>query len=111
MLQGQRDLVAVGQMILSELAPVVGAQQAEFYVLAGEENPKLKLLASFASGGQGSHGKEVDLGEGLVGQWPIGKRKLGLSSVPAKGFRIATGLSEPNAADGLGMPLSFEGEV
>src|SRR5438309_278476 len=51
MLQGQRDLMAVGQMILSELAPVVGAQQAEFYGLAGEETPKLKLLASFASGG------------------------------------------------------------
>jgi signal transduction histidine kinase/CheY-like chemotaxis protein/HAMP domain-containing protein len=111
MLQGQRDLVAVGQMILSELAPVVGAQQAEFYVLAGEENPKLKLLASFASGGQGSHGKEVDLGEGLVGQCAIEKRKLVLSSVPAKGFRIATGLSEQNAADVLVMPVIFEGQV
>ncbi len=32
LLQGQKDQVAVGQMILSELAPVVGAQQAEFYV-------------------------------------------------------------------------------
>jgi hypothetical protein len=33
MLQGQKDLVTVGQLILSELAPVVGAQQAEFYVM------------------------------------------------------------------------------
>src|SRR6187397_3049303 len=33
MLQGQKDLPAVGEQILSELAPVVGAQQAEFYVL------------------------------------------------------------------------------
>ena len=33
MLQGQKDLVTVGQLILSELAPVVGVQQAEFYVL------------------------------------------------------------------------------
>ncbi len=37
MLQGQRDLMAVGEMILSELAPVVRAQQAEFYVLTGEK--------------------------------------------------------------------------
>src|SRR5207302_766484 len=111
MLQGQRDLTTVGQMILSELAPVVGAQQAEFYVLAGEENPKLKLLASFASGGQGSHGKEVDLGEGLVGQCAIEKRKLVLSSVPTKGFRIATGLSEQSAADVLVLPVVFEGQV
>src|SRR5437763_10382521 len=68
MLQGQRDLVAVGQLILSELAPVVGAQQAEFYVMAGGDAPRLKLLASYASGGQSAHGKEVDLGQGLVGQ-------------------------------------------
>ncbi|HYL87305.1 MAG TPA: response regulator [Burkholderiales bacterium] len=111
LLQGQRDLMAVGQMILSELAPVVGAQQAEFYVLAGEETPKLKLLASFASGGQGSHGKEVDLGEGLVGQCAIEKRKLMLSSVPSSGFRIATGLSEQSAADVLVLPVIFEGQV
>src|SRR2546421_9169894 len=104
MLQGQRDLVAVGQMILSELAPVVGAQQAEFYVLAGEENPKLRLLASFAPRGHGPHGKEVDLGEGLVGQCAIEKKKLVLSSVPTKGFRIATRLSDESAAHRLGLP-------
>jgi signal transduction histidine kinase/DNA-binding response OmpR family regulator/HAMP domain-containing protein len=111
MLQGQRDLVAVGQMILSELAPVVGAQQAEFYVLAGEETPKLRLLASFASGGQGSHGKEVDLGEGLVGQCAIEKRKLMLSPVSSSSFRIATGLTQQSAADVLVLPVVFEDEV
>ena len=60
LLQGQKDLVTVGQMILSELAPVVGAQQAEFYVLdSSATQPRLKLLASYASGGQLSHGKTV----------------------------------------------------
>ena len=38
MLQGQKDLLTVGQLILSELAPVVGAQQAEFYVLGSSGN-------------------------------------------------------------------------
>ena len=32
MLQGQKDLLTVGRLILSELAPVVSAQQAVFYV-------------------------------------------------------------------------------
>ena len=110
MLQGQRNLEAVGQMILGELAPVVGAQQAEFYVLSGDEQ-RLKLVASFASGGRGAHGKEVDLGEGLVGQCAIEKRKLTLSSVPAAFFKIATGLSEQSAADVLVLPVIFEGQV
>src|SRR5687767_2716222 len=35
MLQGQRDLLTVGRMILSELAPVVSAQHGVFYTMAG----------------------------------------------------------------------------
>jgi HAMP domain-containing protein/signal transduction histidine kinase/CheY-like chemotaxis protein len=116
MLQGQRDLVTVGQMILSELAPVVGAHQAEFYVLTNEQQgsqqgSRLKLLASYASGGQLMHGKEVSLGEGLVGQCAIEKRKILLSSVPSEAFRVSTGLTNTSALDVLVLPVVFEGEV
>jgi HAMP domain-containing protein/signal transduction histidine kinase/DNA-binding response OmpR family regulator len=114
MLQGQRDLVTVGQMILSELAPVVGAHQAEFYVLTSKtdsESPKLKLLASYASQGKRSHGKEIDLGEGLVGQVAIEKRRLLLTNVPSEAFRIATGLSESSVFEVLVLPVVFEGEL
>jgi HAMP domain-containing protein/signal transduction histidine kinase/DNA-binding response OmpR family regulator len=112
MLQGQRDLVTVGQMILSELAPVVGAHQAEFYVVRNEENStRLHLTASYASRGQRSHGKEIDLGEGLVGQCAIEKRKLLLTNVPPESFRIQTGLSSSGALDVLVLPVVFEGEV
>ncbi len=112
MLQGQKDLVTVGQLILSELAPVVGAQQAEFYVLrnAGEVQ-KLKLFASYASGGQSMHGKELDLGQGLVGQCALDKEKILLSNVPSAAFRIASGLSENAAMDVLVLPVVFEGQV
>jgi signal transduction histidine kinase/HAMP domain-containing protein/DNA-binding response OmpR family regulator len=113
MLQGQRDLHTVGQMILSELAPVVGAHQAEFYVLTKPENDssKLTLLASYASKGRRAHGKEMDIGEGLVGQCAIEKRKLLLTNVPSDAFRITTGLSDTSALDVLVMPVVFEGEV
>jgi HAMP domain-containing protein/signal transduction histidine kinase/CheY-like chemotaxis protein len=110
MLQGQRDLEAVGQMILSELAPVVRALQAEFYVLS-EENTNLRLVASYASGGKGAHGKELDLGEGLVGQCAIEKRKLTLNGVPAAAFKVNTGLSEQAVAEVLVLPVIFEGQV
>jgi signal transduction histidine kinase/DNA-binding response OmpR family regulator/HAMP domain-containing protein len=112
MLQGQKDLVTVGQLILSELAPVVGAQQAEFYVLSmASEVPRLKLFASYASGGQATHGKEVDLGQGLVGQCAIDKEKILLTNVPSAAFRIASGLSENAAMDVLVLPVVFEGQV
>src|SRR5262249_957079 len=47
MLQGQKDLLTVGRLILSELAPVVSAQQAVFYFLdSGKEKDyqQLRLL-------------------------------------------------------------------
>jgi signal transduction histidine kinase/CheY-like chemotaxis protein/HAMP domain-containing protein len=112
MLQGQRDLRAVGEMILSELAPVVKAHQAEFYVLAGEkEQQRLKLLASYASAGRRSHGKEIDVGEGVVGQCAIEKRKMLLMNVEGRRFRISTGLTRSQAAEVLVMPVVFEGEL
>src|ERR1700746_3764906 len=37
MMQGQRDLVTVGKLLLSELAPLVNAQQGIVYVVEGEE--------------------------------------------------------------------------
>jgi len=112
MLQGQKDLVTVGQLILSELAPVVGAHQAEFYVLnSAADTPNLKLLASYASGGQQSHGKEINLGEGLIGQCALEKEKILLTNVPSEAFRIASGLSETAALDVLVLPVIFEDKV
>src|SRR5678816_4308187 len=112
MLQGQKDLVTVGQLILSELAPVVGVQQAEFYVLSTvNDTPQLRLFASYASGGQPTHGKVVKLGEGLVGQCAIDKERILLTNVPSAAFRVASGLSENAAMDVMVLPVVFEDEV
>src|SRR5205085_1541887 len=67
MLQGQKDLNTVCRLILTELAPVVAAQHALFYVLNTAVTPRLTLLASYGSKGQGALGGQLDLGEGLVG--------------------------------------------
>jgi signal transduction histidine kinase/HAMP domain-containing protein/DNA-binding response OmpR family regulator len=111
MLQGQKDLVTVGQLILSELAPVVGAKQAEFYVMTAADMPRLKLVASYAAGGQSSHGREIELGQGLVGQCAIDAQKILLTNTPSSAFRIASGLSESAALDVLVLPVIFEGQV
>src|SRR5206468_898388 len=56
MLQGQRDLVTVGRMLLSELAPLVNAQQGTVYQLARNESGDvgaqgmLLPLATYAPG-------------------------------------------------------------
>jgi signal transduction histidine kinase/DNA-binding response OmpR family regulator/HAMP domain-containing protein len=112
LLQGQKDMVAVGQMILSELAPVVGAQQAEFYVRDGSSpEPRLKLLASYASGGQGVHGKTIEPGQGLIGQVAIDRQKVLLEGLSDAAIRVVTGLSEWVPGNILVLPIVFEGEA
>ncbi|WP_341913458.1 HAMP domain-containing protein [Polaromonas sp. YR568] len=112
MLQGQKDLVAVGHLILSELAPVVGAQQAEFYVLRyTQDKPRLRLMASYASEGQGAYGKEIDLGQGLVGQCAYDKQKILLTSSMPASLKISSGLTEVAPLNILVLPIIFEGQV
>ncbi|SAL86879.1 multi-sensor hybrid histidine kinase [Caballeronia arvi] len=112
MLQGQKDLVAVGQLILSELAPVVGVQQAEFFVFETiDQAASLRLVASYASDGHRSHGKRVQLGEGLVGQCAFEKRKILLAPSASVDYRIESGLLSALPQNVLVMPIVFEGLV
>jgi HAMP domain-containing protein/signal transduction histidine kinase/CheY-like chemotaxis protein len=112
MLQGQRDLTTVGRLILSELAPVVGAQHAVFYVLDTNKEPQLlTLLASYATQGQGALGKTLSLGEGLVGQCAIEKQKIALTNVPPGYIRISSGLGDAPPQNIIVLPVIFEGLV
>jgi HAMP domain-containing protein len=89
MLQGQRDLLAVGKLILSELAPVVSAQHGVFYIMDhSAEEPRLKLLASYAHREQRGGKNGFKLGESLVGQAAVQKERILLSDVFRSG-RIA----------------------
>src|SRR5262249_2060440 len=83
MLQGQKDLLTVARLILSELAPVVNAQHGVFYLIDGDaEEPKLRLLASYAYRNRKNVSNEFKMGEGLVGQAALEKEKIVLTNVP-----------------------------
>ncbi len=112
MLQGQRDLLAVGKMILSELAPVVSAQQAVFYTLEAareEEEQRLHLLASFAA--NDGTPTTLRLGEGIVGQCGLEAEKLVLSNVPSDYMKITSGLGDASPRNIMVLPVLFEGQV
>jgi signal transduction histidine kinase/DNA-binding response OmpR family regulator/HAMP domain-containing protein len=112
MLQGQKDLNTVGRLILSELAPVVSAQHAEFHVLSGgEDAPHLTLLASYASDGEAAHGRRIGLGEGLVGQCALEKRKILIDNPPHGYMHISSGLGSAPPRNILVLPVVFESQV
>ncbi len=112
MLQGQRDLNTVGRLILSELAPVVSAQHALFYVLdSSRPQPGLTLLASYGGKGTSALGGTLELGEGLVGQCALEKEKILLSNVPLDYISIFSGLGAAPPQNILVLPIIFEGQV
>jgi len=112
MLQGQKDLLTVARLILSELAPVVKAQHGVFYILkAGEEPEKLALLASYAHERPGTVADEFCLGEGLVGQCAVERQKIMLTNVPPEYIRISSGLGHSVPVNIIVLPILFEGQV
>ncbi|WP_428303934.1 HAMP domain-containing protein [Lacipirellula sp.] len=112
MLQGQKDLLTVGRLILSELAPVVSAQHAVFYTYdAMREQPCLTLLASYAYERPSEVGKQLELGQGLVGQCALEKQKIVLANVPSDYVRISSGLGSAPPVNLIVLPVVFEGQV
>ena len=111
MLQGQKDLMTVGRLILSELAPVVTAQHAVFYTLDTQgETSQLTLLASYAHKPEPARSR-LTLGEGLIGQCALEKRKIVLTNVPPDYIRISSGLGDSAPVNIIVLPVVFEGQV
>jgi HAMP domain-containing protein/signal transduction histidine kinase/DNA-binding response OmpR family regulator len=109
MLQGQRDLLTVGRLILSELAPVVSAQQGLFYTLdSSGERPQLHLLGSYATA---ERTNVFDLGEGLIGQCALENKKILLGNVPKDYMQISSGLGAAAPRNVIVLPVVFEGQV
>src|SRR5256884_1570339 len=112
MLQGHRDLLTVGRLILSELAPVVSAQQGVFYMMnVSAEEPELELLASYAFRERKGVSTRFKLGEGLVGQAALEKERILLTKVPSDYIQVSSGLGETAPRNIVVLPILFEGQV
>ncbi len=113
MLQGQKDLLTVGKLILSELAPVVSAQQGVFYVVEPTKDEAseahLSRLASYAF--SGDMADTVELGEGLIGQCAVEKEKIVVSNLPDNYLQITSGLGGGAPRNVIVLPVLFEEQV
>ncbi|HEX4789406.1 MAG TPA: HAMP domain-containing protein [Actinospica sp.] len=109
--QGQRDPLAVAQLIMAELTPVVNAQYGAFYLL---ENERLRMLAGYGRAALPPDGVgEISfrIGDGLVGQVAEQRKEIHLSKVPAGYLRIESGLGSAEPASLLVLPVLFENQV
>src|SRR5258706_1312265 len=112
MLQGHRDLVTVSRLILSELTPLVNAQQAAFYVADYRSgDSQLELLAGYAQRHGKSLPRKIAFGEGLVGQCAFEKNRIVLANAPSDYIRIGSSLGSGAPVNIIILPVLFEGQV
>jgi signal transduction histidine kinase/CheY-like chemotaxis protein len=113
MLQGERDLSTISNLIMSELAPLVNAQYGVFYVAhedsGGEKS--LELVAAYGAERQSELKRRFELREGLIGQAAADKRPMRLDKVPREFIKIGSGLGAAAPANINILPALFEDEV
>jgi HAMP domain-containing protein/signal transduction histidine kinase/DNA-binding response OmpR family regulator len=109
MMQGQRDLLTVSKLLLSELTPLVGAQFGTFYI-ADEGRESLKLLAGYGASESSGVPNEFKMGQGLVGQCGLEKRRILVTDVPQDYIKISSSLGEGTPLSIVVLPVLFEGE-
>jgi HAMP domain-containing protein/CheY-like chemotaxis protein/signal transduction histidine kinase len=111
MLQGQRDLTTVGRLLLTELTPLVNAQQGVIYQMEGEEAPRLRLLSAYADDGMNGHRPNLRVGEGLIGQCAADKRRMLITEMPASAIPIGSALFKVAPHNIIVLPVLFESQV
>ena len=111
MLQGERDLVTVGRLLLSELTPLVNAQQGVIYQVTSDETPSLSLLSAYADDRANGHPHTLAFGEGLIGQCAAEKRRMRITDMPAHAVPIGSALFKSVPRNIVVLPVLFESQV
>jgi HAMP domain-containing protein/CheY-like chemotaxis protein/signal transduction histidine kinase len=111
MLQGQRDLTTVGRLLLSELTPLVNAHQGVIYQIESEEAQGLKLLSAYADDFSNGHPQSLRMGEGIVGQCALDKRRMLITDMPEHIVPISSALFKVTPRNNIVLPVLFENQV
>jgi signal transduction histidine kinase/CheY-like chemotaxis protein/HAMP domain-containing protein len=112
MMQGHRDLEVVAELIMDELAPLVGAQHGTFFLT--EEvggDARLRLIAGYGLRADKDAPIQYRIGQSLIGQVAKGKRPIVVDEIPPGYIKISSGLGEAAPANLAVMPILFEDQV
>jgi HAMP domain-containing protein/signal transduction histidine kinase len=111
MMQGQRSITTAAQLIMSELTPLVNAQQGSFFLLDVEPSePTLHPIASYGVE-KITRNQRFHLKEGLVGQCAFEKKRILLNQVPEDYLPISSSLGSAPPVNIVVLPVLFEGAL
>ncbi len=112
MMQGHRDLAVVAELIMDELAPLVGAQHGTFFLAeSANGDTQLRLIAGYGLRADKPAPVQYRLGQSLIGQAARSKRSMMVANLPEGYVKISSGLGEAPPANLAVLPILFEDQV
>ncbi len=116
MMQGHRDLAVVIEMIMDELAPLVGARHGTFFLAepdpdADEQVTRLRLIAGYGLRADKDAPIQYRIGQSLIGQAARSKRSIVVEDIPEGYIKISSGLGEAEPGSLAVLPILFEDQV
>ena len=112
MMQGHRDLAIVAELIMDELAPLVGAQHGTFFLSEpADGEPQLRLIAGYGLRADKMAPIQYRLGQSLIGQVARSKRSVIIANLPDGYVKISSGLGEAPPTYLVVLPILFEDQV
>ena len=112
MMQGHRDLAVVAELMMDELAPLVGAQHGTFFLSEPVNgDTQLRLIAGYGLRTDKTAPIQYRLGQSLIGQAARSKRSIVAADLPEGYVKISSGLGEAPPANLAVLPILFEDQV
>jgi len=105
-LRNESNEKSLSDKLLVALIKYINANQGTIYLKYGEEEKYfLKLISSYAWDRMKYEDKEIEMGEGLIGQAAAEREHVYLTDIPENFIRITSGLGEALPSSVLIMPL------
>src|SRR5215469_2950239 len=112
MMQGHRDLEVVAELIMEELAPLLGAQHGTFFLAEeADRDTRLRLIAGYGLRADKEAPIQYQIGQSLIGQVAKSKRPIVVDEIPQGYIKISSGLGEAPPANLAVLPVQFEDQV
>jgi signal transduction histidine kinase/HAMP domain-containing protein/CheY-like chemotaxis protein len=113
MMQGQRDLAIVAELIMDELAPLTGAQHGTFFLTepTADGDIQLRLIAGYGLRADKTAPIQYRLGQSLIGQVARSKRSIVVGNLPESYVTISSGLGAAPPANLAIVPILVEDQV
>ncbi|MEV0310859.1 HAMP domain-containing protein [Nonomuraea fuscirosea] len=108
LMQGHRDLAAVAELVMNELAPLVAAQYGAFFLA---EESELQLISAYGYPVAPDRPARFKLGEALVGQAARSRRTIAMTDLPPGYITISSGLGRTAPTSVIVLPIVVEEQV